>query len=198
MCPLTSSHLPLGWHCVFWSMFLMKHNLTVSSSRSECEWIPRRSLGRHRWQCTSVSLFRRVVAPSVQTRPSRHWHRSVSGVSFHHNRQRERAHLRPSPGRIRCGAAACGPCGSQTPVAMCALSKDGNTEAHVCVCASGPSACPSPTLLLCRCQRRIGSWVGSSVVHLGDNNVPNALMFIDKYTQVGWQAHGSNGGCRCV
>jgi hypothetical protein len=38
--------------------------------------------------------------------------------------------------------------------------------------------------LLFRTQTKLGSWVGSSVVHLGDKNVPNALMFLDKYTQV--------------
>ena len=49
---------------------------------------------------------------------------------------------------------------------------------------SAPSVAKAMHGILARCQQRLGGWVGSSVVHLGDHNVPNALMFIDKYTQV--------------
>lgn len=47
-----------------------------------------------------------------------------------------------------------------------------------------PSVSKAMHAILWRCQQRLGQWVGSSVIHLGDHNVPNSLMFIDKYTQV--------------
>lgn len=38
--------------------------------------------------------------------------------------------------------------------------------------------------ILHNAQKSVGTWIGSSVIHMGDHNVPNALLFIDKYTQV--------------
>uniref|UniRef100_A0A0A9X0Y0 UPF0652 protein n=1 Tax=Lygus hesperus TaxID=30085 RepID=A0A0A9X0Y0_LYGHE len=41
--------------------------------------------------------------------------------------------------------------------------------------------------ILVRVQHKLrsASWVGSTVIHLGDANVPNAIYFIDKYNQIG-------------
>ncbi|KAJ3243745.1 hypothetical protein HDU78_011812 [Chytriomyces hyalinus] len=49
---------------------------------------------------------------------------------------------------------------------------------------AAPKASRLMHTILHRAQQKVGYWVGSSVIHMGDTNVPNALMFIDKYTQI--------------
>lgn len=49
---------------------------------------------------------------------------------------------------------------------------------------SCPSVSRSMHNIIKKAMDRTGQWIGSSVVHLGDHAVPNALFFLDKYTQV--------------
>jgi Protein of unknown function (DUF2009) len=47
-----------------------------------------------------------------------------------------------------------------------------------------PQTYKAMQIILQHVQQSVQQWVGSSVIHMGDHNVPNALAFIDKYTQV--------------
>ncbi|UKJ89800.2 hypothetical protein MACJ_003054 [Theileria orientalis] len=38
--------------------------------------------------------------------------------------------------------------------------------------------------ILKKVQSRLGTWIGSHAIHMGDHNVPNSFLFIDKYTQI--------------
>lgn len=49
---------------------------------------------------------------------------------------------------------------------------------------AAPNVGRSMHKIISQAQQKAKRWIGSSVVHLGDHNVPNAYYFIDKYLQV--------------